>query len=162
MPASFLLQRSAVMVKCRSTAGWVVLPTVLFHATLFLQVAKHAVQVVRLDFHRLGDVRGADAGLALDQVHRLVGTGAATAFTAFARGGSATRGFVGAAFGTAGAATAGTATWTATGGFATELLEGFLGLAQLLAKLTDRPLEGVAGLVENVSGGHLVPFQVHN
>src|SRR3954452_22025326 len=84
MPASFCC-RHLQYGGYRSTAGWVVLATVLFHATLFLEVAEHAVQVVRLDFHRLGNVRGADAGLRLDQLHRLVSAGAATTFTAAAR-----------------------------------------------------------------------------
>src|SRR6185369_13563630 len=158
----FLLQSVAVTMGCRSAPGRVVLAPVLFHATLFLQVTEHAVQVVRLDFHRFGHVRGADPGLAFDQFHRLVGTGAAAAFTPFTRGGGAAAGaaggFVGAAFGATGAAAAGAATRATLGDFSAELLEGFLGLAQLLAKLADRPLKGVAGLVENVSGGHLVPF----
>src|SRR5436305_9280419 len=113
-----------------------------------------------MDFHRFGDIRGADAGLRLDPLHRLVSAGAAAAFAAAARGRGLAAGgsrFVGAAFGATGAATTG-ATGAAAGGFATELLKGFLSLTQLLTKLANRPLEGFACLVENISGGHLVPF----
>ncbi|MGN6558581.1 MAG: hypothetical protein ACTHLH_11315, partial [Solirubrobacterales bacterium] len=57
----------------------------------------------------------------------------------------------GAAFGATGSATSG-------GGFTAKLLEGFFSLPQLIAKLPDRPLKGVAGLIKEIAGGHLVPF----
>ena len=50
------------------SAGRVVLAAFLLDPFLLLEVAEHPVQVVRLDFHRLGDLRSADARAFLDQV----------------------------------------------------------------------------------------------
>ena len=56
-----------------------VLAARLLDLALLLEVAEHPVHVVRLDPHLLGDLRGADAGVRLDQLDRLVGAGAAAA-----------------------------------------------------------------------------------
>src|SRR5215212_7386696 len=162
MPASFFAADDCSNVGYRSTASWVVLASVLFHATLFLEVTEHAVQVVRLDFHRLGDVRGADAGLRLDQLHRLVGAGAATAFTASARAAASAAGGGGGAAGGAGrfaGAAAFRAAGAATGDFAAELGQGPLEAIALLVEVLEATLYELPGLIEHVAGGgHLVPF----
>src|SRR5215211_4178787 len=84
----------------------VVPPALLADQALALQLAHHAVHVVRLDLHLLGDLAGGDAGIGGDHLHRLVAPGApATAATAAAscrwRGGAITR-----STGTAGGAAA--------------------------------------------------------
>src|SRR5215213_2176759 len=102
MPASF-----ASNGWYRSPA-WVVVAPVLLHAALFLEVAENSLQVVRLYFHLLRDIGSADAGVVLDQFHRLIGAGAATSFTSATRSagsfGGFGRFFVPAARRTAGAA----------------------------------------------------------
>ncbi len=115
-----------------SLARRVVLAAVLFDPALFLEVAEHAVQVVRLDLHRLGDVGGADPRVLLDQVDRLVGAGATAAFaTAF--GGGAVSCFRRAA---AAGATGGTA-----GDFAAELGESALEALALLVEVGEPPVQ---------------------
>ena len=91
-------------------------------------------------------------GLLLDQFHRLIGAGAATAFTAAARGLPAAlvafllalpRGRPG----------------PRRTDFATKRGKRLLGLLDLVLELTNGPLEGVAGHVQMVgAGGHLVSF----
>src|SRR4051794_16945677 len=63
---------------------WVVLAPLLGDATLFLHFTENPIQVIRFDFHLLGDLRCGDTGVLLDQSDRLIGAGAtATAATAF-------------------------------------------------------------------------------
>src|SRR5262245_41632271 len=98
--------------------GRVVRAPLLLDPTLFLEFAEDPVEIVRVDFHLLGDLRSADPGVFLHQGHGLIGTRAAAA-TPFA-GGTASRGGFGR---TAGAATAATRATGTAGDCATELCE---------------------------------------
>src|SRR5215208_3578111 len=49
----------------------------LLDLSLLLEVAEHPVQVVRLNAHLPGDLRGADAGVLPDDPDRLLGAGSA-------------------------------------------------------------------------------------
>ncbi len=64
----------------------VVCASVLAHLPLLFEIGQHPVQVVGLDAHLLRHLRGGDARVGGDQLHRLVGAGAAAA-PAPARGG---------------------------------------------------------------------------
>jgi hypothetical protein len=121
-----------------------VLAALLLNPTLFLEIAENSVEVVGFDFHRLGDIGRADAGVLLDQFHCLVGTGPATApapatgagfFACFGWSTWTATGAGGSAWTATGA---GGSAWTAAGGgAAAELAEGTFKALALLVQLCE-------------------------
>jgi hypothetical protein len=71
-------QMGRLFSKCSGlTLGGVVLAPLLRHPTLFLHFTEDSVEIVGFDLHLLGDLRGGDARVLLDQGDCLIGTRAA-------------------------------------------------------------------------------------
>jgi hypothetical protein len=66
----------------------VVLAPFLADASLFLHFTEYPIEVVRFNFHLLGDLRGGDAGVLLYQGNCLVGASTAAATPAAFSGSS--------------------------------------------------------------------------
>src|SRR5439155_7504880 len=83
-PASRSCARSATRSRSSGcsrgrSAGGVVPLAALADPLLLLQLAHHPVEVVGLDPHLLGDLRGGDPRVLADDLHGLVGAGSAAA-----------------------------------------------------------------------------------
>src|SRR6478752_4737843 len=66
----------------------------LAHQPVLLQRRQHAIEVVLLNVHRLGDFRNGDAGPGADELERLLGARAAAARTSATPGAAAGGGAV--------------------------------------------------------------------
>jgi hypothetical protein len=121
-----------------------------FDAPFLLEVAEHAVEIVRLDFHSLGNVRSADARRFLDQRDGLITAATAAAFAPAFRRTRAGGGIRFAPPRPAGPTRA---------GFTAELIEGALELPALILDFIESAAQQSFGLVDH--GGarrHLTPF----